>query len=133
MPESIKAYVFNNQEPWALTVEDETFIVNRHDVLFAIDDTGIDIPEHLLKYKIIFSFSRKKELFGTGSKVYQVTAIIRDNYTINVLADSEEEAIANAKYIPAYEWHHPDIEPHLTERRMVRMARWGNFVAKEVD
>lgn len=72
--------------------------------------------------------------FGNGKTAYQVTALIRDDYTIKVFADSEEEAIEIANSVPIHDWEHPTIpeDMHLQDRRVIRHCRWGNLSAKEI-
>lgn len=131
--DTITAYVFNSQEAVEIKVGGELVSVKNNDVLLIVDDSDTAIPSGIVKHRMEFSFSKKKELFGNGSKVFDVTAKISDEYRIKVLADSEEDAVEQARDIPIYEWEHPDIEPHLTERMIIRMARWGNIVAKETN
>lgn len=76
--------------------------------------------------------SKDKKVFGEGSSKFEVVATIRDEYRISVMADSPAEAIELARDIDICEWLHPDIEPHLEDRRLVRFARWGNFYTTEV-
>lgn len=71
--------------------------------------------------------------FGSGTKKFLVSSEVRDLFTINIKADTEDEAIALANSLPMHLWDHPDINEHLTQRVMVRMARWGNVFAREVS
>jgi hypothetical protein len=80
-----------------------------------------------------FAYTDKKEIFGNGSKIFEVVATIKDEYRIKVYADSQQEAIKQANTIPISEWKHPDIEPHLEDRQIIRHARWGNLTAYEVQ
>lgn len=118
------------------TIEFPTLGVNlkasRGDVLTFLSDLPF-IPQVKILMKK-FSFVRTRESFGTGSKTFRVEALIRDHYTININAETKEEAIEIANEIPIAEWQHPDIpeDLHLTDRRVVRHARWGNLTAEEV-
>jgi hypothetical protein len=89
-----------------------------------------------VKYKH-FSFGygpRTATKFGNGSNEYEVTATIRDNYTIKVFADSEEEALAIANSVEIHDWEHPVVpeDSHLQDRRMMRHCRWGNLSVRMV-
>tara|TARA_B110000259_G_scaffold180550_1_gene221429 strand:- start:2055 stop:2558 length:504 start_codon:yes stop_codon:yes gene_type:complete len=70
--------------------------------------------------------------FGKGPKRFLVTATINDRYTLPVWAETKEEAIALSHDVKTSLWDHPDIEPHLTQRVIVRMARWGNLEVEEI-
>lgn len=105
---------------------------SRGDVLTFLSDLPFIPQVKIIQRK--FSFVRTRESFGTGSKTFKVEVLIKDHYTININADTKEEAIAIADEIPIAEWQHPDIpeDLHLTDRRVVRHARWGNLTAEEV-
>lgn len=80
-----------------------------------------------------FSYTKRAGLVGTGSKKFRVTATIKDKYTLDVMADDEESALLIANGVGMAEWDHPTIEPWLTDRRMIRHARWGNLDAMEIS
>lgn len=105
---------------------------SRGDVLTFLSDLPFIPQVKILQKK--FSFVRKRELVGTGSKTFKVEVLIKDHYTININADTKEEAIEIANEIPIAEWEHPDIpeDLHLIDRRVVRHARWGNLTAEEI-
>jgi hypothetical protein len=71
--------------------------------------------------------------FGNGSKKFVVSCEVRDLFTININADSEDEALEMANKLPHHLWNHPDVDEHLTHRVLVRMARWGNMSVKEIS
>lgn len=87
-------------------------------------------PEFILT-ELEFYFTEEKQQLGSGSKEYEVTSVVRDEYKIKVFADSEEEAIEIAKNISPSKWEHLEIDTHIEQRSMIRMARWGHFSAKE--
>jgi hypothetical protein len=83
-----------------------------------------------IKHGDCFSYKATVEAnkpFGSGSKEYEVTSIVSDEYKIKVLADSEEEALRVADSIDIYEWDHLDINKHLPTKNILRFSRWGNF------
>ena len=79
-----------------------------------------------------FKYEIKENLPGEGKIVYEVIATIRDEYRIKVKANSPDEAIKVADGIPINFWKHPDIEPHLSHRKITRHARWGNLMATKI-
>jgi hypothetical protein len=88
----------------------------------------INIGHNLYK----FAYTDKKEIFGNGDKMFEVVATIKDQYKLKIYANNSKDAITQANRIPISEWEHPDIEPHLEDRQIIRHARWGNLAAIEV-
>ena len=82
-----------------------------------------DMSKSLVK-KICY---RKKIKNNTGSKEFTVTSTVIDKYQVIVYADSEEEAIENAKTVPISQWEHLNIYPDVSERKIIRYAKWCNF------
>lgn len=108
--------------------------VFKNSILIRTDmDEQLDLPNVDDIYRIANGRYLVGKSFGSGSKTYKVTAVLRDEYTLDVKADSEEEAVDLAFNINIADWKHEEIEPHLTERAIVRMARWGNLSAEEVE
>jgi hypothetical protein len=72
--------------------------------------------------------------FGSGPIEYEVSALIRDTYTLKVFANSKEEALSIANTIDIADWNHPVIpeDSGLTDRRIMRHCRWGNLSVKEI-
>jgi hypothetical protein len=70
---------------------------------------------------------RQKVRNKTGSKEFTVTSTVIDKYQVKVYADSEEEAIENAKTVPISQWEHLNIYPDVSERKIIRYAKWCNF------
>lgn len=91
-----------------------------------------EIRDNTPVIRLTFKTTKDKKVFGSGKDEYVVTAHIRDQYTINVFANSESEAIDIANNIPVDEWEHPDIDPELHQRQLVRYAKWGNLDAKKL-
>jgi len=82
----------------------------------------------------IFAYNSAPKTFGSGNKLYEVTATIRDDYKISVYANSDKEALEIADKISISEWRHPDVveDSHLEDRRIIRHARWGNLSVNEI-
>jgi hypothetical protein len=90
----------------------------------------LETSEYLEKH---FSYVDKAGILGSGSKAFEVVATIRDEYRLKVMASSEDEALQIANAHDISEWEHPDIEPHLSDRRIIRHARWGNLSVREIE
>jgi hypothetical protein len=70
---------------------------------------------------------REKIKNNTGGKKFVVTSTIIDKYQVVVHANSEEEAVSNAKTIPISQWKHLDLYPDVPERKIIRYGKWCNF------
>ena len=114
-------------------IDGEPVWVFANSILISIDsDAPIDMPDVEDIFWVAGGIYSTEKNFGSGDKEYTVTAVLRDEYTLNVKADSEEDAVKYAMQINISDWKHEEIEPHLEERVLLRMARWGNLTAKEV-
>jgi hypothetical protein len=90
---------------------------------------------HVTYKHFVFGYGPRTDTkFGNGSTEYEVTVLIRDNYTIKVFADSEEEALQIADTVEVHDWEHPVVpeDSHLQDRRMMRHCRWGNLSVRKV-
>ena len=67
---------------------------------------------------------------SSGSKEFIVTATLTDKYSIQIKADSEQDALLKAENISLSKWTHLDLYPDIKERKVIRYAKWGNFEAK---
>jgi hypothetical protein len=81
---------------------------------------------------IRFYYTKNKKPVGSGSKKFKVDCEVKDIYTLEIFANTKEEAIEIAKNIPPSKWDHIVVDSHLEEIAMVRMARWGNMSSKEI-
>lgn len=106
--------------------------VFRGDIAIFLDEITIEVMASNISHK--FSYSNAPKIHGSGSKEYEVTALIRDEYRITVMADSEEQALEIADSVSIAEWRHPDVleDAHLNDRRVIRHARWGNLEVREM-
>jgi uncharacterized protein YneR len=95
-------------------------------------ETKLELPETQSIFIVNNGSWVKGKSFGTGSNKYEVTAVLRDEYTIEVEADSEEEANRIAYDIDLSEWHHNELDTDLNDRVLIRMARWGNLSSRKV-
>lgn len=107
--------------------------VSTRDVVAYYDELDVTITAPKILFEL--SYSDAPKTWGQGKNLYEVTALIRDKYTININANSEEEALAIADKIDVSEWKHPDVmeDAHLNDRRLIRHARWGNLSVKEIE
>lgn len=76
-------------------------------------------------------YSNDKQIANDGSKKYTVLSTIHDEYSIDVYADNEEDAIEKASTINLSEWEHLDLYPELENRVITKFSKWGNFRVKE--
>jgi hypothetical protein len=85
------------------------------------------------KYIVIVDavYSDDKQIASEGSNKYTVLSTIHDEYSIDVYADSKEEAIEKASTINLSEWEHLDLYPELENRVITKFSKWGNFRVKE--
>lgn len=111
----------------------KVILVSQFDIVIKDSLDPYDVQDMSNFYVLTFDYVQQKALLGAGDRVFQVTAKIYDEYRIKVRANSSDEAIDFANSINIAEWEHPDIEPHLTKREIVRYARWGNLNAEEVS
>jgi hypothetical protein len=129
-----------NQWDAYAVLEDATVFVNddpvwvfANSIIIRINsETKLELPEIPSIFIVTNGSWVKGKSFGTGSNKYEVTAVLRDEYTIEIEADSEEEAARLAYNIDISEWHHKELETNLVDRVLVRMARWGNLSTKKV-
>lgn len=119
----------------------ETFVeIPSKDMVIELSERDILTIEMSLLHKISGKFyatelagSPEKKVFGSGPKEFVVVATIRDEYRLKVFAETQEQAIDVANGVDIADWEHPTIEPHLTDRRIIRHARWGNLKAMETE
>ena len=64
---------------------------------------------------------------------YIVTSKLIDEYEIEVYANSKEEAEFIAKNTSISKWKHLDLFPDITDRKIIRYSKWGNFTVKPID
>lgn len=64
---------------------------------------------------------------------YIVTSKLIDEYQIEVYANSKEEAEFIAKNTAISKWKHLDLFPDITDRKIIRYSKWGNFNVDPVD
>jgi hypothetical protein len=85
------------------------------------------------KYLLIVDavYSEDMGIAGKGSTKYTVFSTIHDEYSIDVYADSEKEALEKASTINLSQWEHLDLYPELEDRAITRFSKWGNFRVKE--
>jgi hypothetical protein len=132
-PNQINAFLFTEETNVTIPSLDHEQVYYPTNILCVTNDIEVYV-ENKMAYKTFkFGFNKIKEPVGLGSKVFNVVATIRDEYRIKVYAESEQEAIDMAFDVPICEWEHPDIEPDLLDRQIIRYARWGNLSAKQVE
>ena len=83
--------------------------------------------------KYNFEYHKQDSLHGIGSKVFEVTATLRDEYKIKIKADTYEDAIKQAYSINLMEWYHLDINTNLPSIQINRYTKWGMLDATEIS
>jgi hypothetical protein len=106
--------------------------VYRGDLIAYRSDLHVDTNFSFIEK--LFAYNNAPKTFGNGSKLYEITATIRDDYKISVYANNSEEALKVANDVSISEWRHPDVleDSHLEDRRIIRHARWGNLSVNEI-
>lgn len=116
-----------------LKINDKTYNLKAGSFIMfpSISGFSIDVPDE--KYLVIVDavYSDSTEIASNGSTKYTILSTIHDEYSIDVYADSEEEAIEKASTINLSQWEHLDLYPELEDRVITRFSKWGNFRIKE--
>jgi hypothetical protein len=104
-------------------------VMNFGDVLIFPSEMkhSIGIQENVTVKKI---FYKKDVDILSGSKKFVVTSTLIDKYEVEINAETEEEAIEKAKLVPISKWKHLDLYPDITDRKVIRYAKWFNFDSK---
>ena len=74
-----------------------------------------------------------KQKFGEGSKPYRVLSKIEESYEIEVMADSEEEAIETANKQDLCFWNHHQPSMGKKVRPVTSFVIWDNFEVTEIN
>jgi hypothetical protein len=79
-----------------------------------------------------FNYKIDEKVFGEGSKLFEVTATLKDEYKIRVKSDSYEDAIKQAYSINLTEWKHVELNTNLPSIQINRYTKWGMLDAFEL-
>ena len=71
--------------------------------------------------------------FGKGSKAYKVLYKIEESFEIDVMADSEEEAIETANKQEMYYWNHHQPSRDKKVRPITSFVVWDNVKVTEIN
>ena len=74
-----------------------------------------------------------KQKFGEGSKRYKVLSKVQESYEIEVMADSEEEAIETANKQDLCYWNHHQPSIGKKVRPVTSFVIWDNFEVTEIN
>lgn len=74
-----------------------------------------------------------KQKFGEGSKKYKVLSKVEESYEIEVMADSEEEAIETANKQDLCYWNHHQPSRDKKVRPVTSFVIWENFEVTEIN
>jgi hypothetical protein len=75
-------------------------------------------------------YSDSTDIAIDGTNKYTVLSTIHDEYSIDVYANSEDEAIEKASTINLSKWEHLDLYPELENRVITKFSKWGHFRIK---
>jgi hypothetical protein len=75
----------------------------------------------------------KKLETSRGPNKYKVTSRLIDEYEIIIYANSEDEARDIAKNTSISKWKHLDLFPEISDRKIIRYSKWGNFNINPID
>ena len=112
-----------------LLINDRHYILNSGNFLMFPSTFQYIINKKENDYFIVghATYSNKKESLSNGANKYTVISTIMDEYSLEVFADSEEEAISKASLINISQWDHLDLYPELEDRVITKFSKWGNF------
>ena len=71
--------------------------------------------------------------FGKGSKAYRILHKVEEYFEINVMADSEEEAIEIANKQDLSSWNHHQPSKDKKVRPITSFVVWDNFKVTEIN
>lgn len=71
--------------------------------------------------------------FGKGSKAYKVLYKVEEHFEIDVMADSEEEAIKTANKQDMCCWNHHEPSTGKKVRPITSFVVWDNFKVTEIN
>lgn len=114
-----------------ILVNGEEIYCNRGSFVLFFNDKDVEIINGSFDKKT-FAFLNQTPVFGHGKTMYRVKSTVKDEYEVDVFADSEEEAIDYASKIDIEQWNHLDIYPDIQEVKFLRFSKWGIFNAKEM-
>lgn len=79
-----------------------------------------------------FKYEKNNLYHGVGTRVFEVTATLKDEYKILVKANTYEDAIKQAYSIDLTEWKHVDLNTNLPSIQINRYTKWGMLDATEI-
>jgi len=112
-----------------LLINDRNYVLNSGSFLMFPSNFQYIIDKKENDYFILghATYSNKKESLYEGENEYRVISTIMDEYSLNVNANNEEDAINKASLIDISQWNHLDLYPELEDRVITKFSKWGNF------
>jgi hypothetical protein len=140
-------YRYENKDPFyikALVSREDDFSVvfpeKSGDKVTSVCKGGSILFNEKLKFEVLkgkfFEYTflvDPKQKFGEGSKAYKVLYKIQESFEIDVMADSEEEAIETANKQEMYYWNHHQPSRNEKVRPITSFVVWDNVKVTEIN
>ena len=140
-------YRYENRDPFyikALVSRDDDFKIifpeQTGDKTISVCKGGNIVFNENVKFEVLegkfFEYTflvDPKQKFGEGSKKYKVLSKVEESYEIEVMADSEEEAIETANKQDLCYWNHLQPSKDKKVRPVTAFVIWDNFEVTEIN
>jgi len=140
-------YRYENKDPFyikALVAREDNFSVvfpeETGDKITSVCEGGSILFNEKLKFEVLkgkfFEYTflvDPKQKFGEGSKSYKVLCKTEESYEIEVMANSEEEAIETANKQDLCYWNHHQPSRNKKVRPVTAFVVWDNFKVTEIN
>jgi len=140
-------YRYENKDPFyikALVAREDNFSVvfpeETGDKITSVCEGGSILFNEKLKFEVLkgkfFEYTflvDPRQKFGEGSKSYKVLCKTEESYEIEVMANSEEEAIETANKQDLCYWNHHQPSKNKKVRPVTAFVVWDNFKVTEIN
>jgi len=140
-------YRYENKDPFyikALVAREDDFSVvfpeETGDKVTSVCEGGSILFNEKLKFEVLkgkfFEYTflvDPRQKFGEGSKSYKVLCKTEESYEIEVMANSEEEAIETANKQDLCYWNHHQPSRNKKVRPVTAFVVWDNFKVTEIN
>jgi len=140
-------YRYENKDPFyikALVSREDDFSVvfpeKSGDKVTSVCKGGSILFNEKLKFEVLkgkfFEYTflvDPRQKFGEGSKSYKVLCKTEESYEIEVMANSEEEAIETANKQDLCYWNHHQPSRNEKVRPITSFVVWDNFKVTEIN
>ena len=140
-------YRYENKDPFyikALVAREDDFSVvfpeQTGDKIIPICEGGSILFHEKIKFEVVkgefFEYTflvDPRQKFGEGSKSYKVLCKTEESYEIEVMANSEEEAIETANKQDLCYWNHHQPSKDEKVRPITSFVVWDNFKVTQIN